>query len=122
MKRDRLCEFLKVKNIPDKKEEFLKKYREKIKDISKSQDFIDDLTKFNALSNKIRFLIYKLLLENELCTCALAEIFNVSESTITHHLKILEKAGLIVGIKRGYFTFYSTKSLLADSLQLKTTK
>ncbi|MHA1269948.1 MAG: ArsR/SmtB family transcription factor [Candidatus Helarchaeota archaeon] len=120
MKRDSLYEFLKVIGIPEEKDEFIKNHRKFIKEMSENPQFKKELAEFNALSNKIRYLIYKILSEKELCTCALAEIFEMSESTITHHLKILEKADLIIGIKKGYFTAYSTKNFLANSLQMKS--
>lgn len=63
----------------------------------------------NALSHELRYAIYRLFEKEELCTCALAEIVQMSEPTITHHLKILSDAGLIIAEKRGLFTVYFTK-------------
>jgi ArsR family transcriptional regulator len=50
------------------------------------------------------------MLANEsLCTCALAQIFEMTEGSVSHHLKKLEQAGLIIGQKKGRYTMYSTK-------------
>lgn len=48
----------------------------------------------------------KILNDNNRCVCELEAILDISQSTISHHLKILEKIGLIKGIRRGYFTHY----------------
>jgi ArsR family transcriptional regulator len=61
---------------------------------------------YKALSNELRFHIYKLLQSLPLCTCALARLFGKNENLINHHLKILENEGLIEGEQKGYFTIY----------------
>ncbi len=91
--------------------------------LNKHEDFIanvmnDTLTKkeykiHKALSKMKRYLMYKLLQDKPMCTCALAKVFQISEGTVTHHLKILEEAGLIMGKKEGYFTrYYSVEKLI----------
>ncbi|MHA1438888.1 MAG: ArsR/SmtB family transcription factor [Promethearchaeota archaeon] len=61
---------------------------------------------FNTLGNDIRLKILKLLMQKDYCVCELEVILDKSQSSISHHLKLLESEGLIRGIKKGYFTHY----------------
>lgn len=96
---------------------FLKENKEFISKVSDDEDFQRNFQTHKALSNIKRFTIYQLLKKRPMCTCALATLFDVSEGTITHHLKILEKADLIVGRKEGYFTRYYTNEELVSILK-----
>ncbi|MHA1999683.1 MAG: ArsR/SmtB family transcription factor [Promethearchaeota archaeon] len=69
-----------------------------------------------ALSNNLRFLIYNLLKEDGLCTCALSVILDKPEGSLSHHIKILENAGLIIGQRKGRFTVYYTRENLIKQL------
>ncbi|MFX0038920.1 MAG: ArsR/SmtB family transcription factor [Promethearchaeota archaeon] len=68
---------------------------------------INDLIEFlNALSNKKRLIILNILKEKDRCVCELEATLDESQPSISHHLKILERAGLIRGWKKGKFTHY----------------
>ena len=86
--------------------EFLFQYENFISNVRNDPEAKKEYIIHKALSKLKRYLMYKLLQEKPMCTCALAKIFQISEGTVTHHLKILEKAGLIMGKKEGYFTRY----------------
>jgi len=64
---------------------------------------------FNALSDHKRMKIIKLLLNRRLCVCEFTEVLNVTQSTVSHHLTILENTGLIRGFKKGKWTFYEVE-------------
>ncbi|MFX0142413.1 MAG: ArsR/SmtB family transcription factor [Candidatus Hodarchaeota archaeon] len=65
------------------------------------------LTRFlNALANKKRLIILNILKEKDRCVCELEAVLDESQPSISHHLKILEKIGLIRGWKKGKFTHY----------------
>ncbi|MFX1379232.1 MAG: ArsR/SmtB family transcription factor [Promethearchaeota archaeon] len=67
----------------------------------------NDLIEFlNALSNKKRLIILNILKEKDRCVCELEATLDESQPSISHHLKILENAGLIRGWKKGKFTHY----------------
>ncbi len=67
----------------------------------------DDLIRFlNALANKKRLMIISILKEKDRCVCELEAVLDESQPSISHHLKILESAGLIKGWKKGKFTHY----------------
>jgi len=59
-----------------------------------------------ALADETRFKIINLLLTRTLCVEALANRLGISEAAVSQHLKILRKAGLVKGEKRGYWTHY----------------
>jgi ArsR family transcriptional regulator len=60
-----------------------------------------------ALSDNTRMNILTLLLKYNYCVRALAQKLQLSEASISQHLKILREAGLIEGEKRGYFMHYN---------------
>ena len=43
----------------------------------------------------------------EACVCDLTEPLELSQSTVSHHLKVLVDAGILEREKRGYWTWYS---------------
>lgn len=60
-----------------------------------------------ALSDPVRLRMLSLLAsEGEVCSCALEEPLGKSQPTISHHTRILADAGLIVGEKRGKWTWW----------------
>ncbi len=61
---------------------------------------------FHALSDHKRLKIVKLLLNRKLCVCEFTDVLDVTQSTVSHHLNILESTGLIKGFKKGKWTFY----------------
>ena len=67
----------------------------------------DNLNNFvSALANKKRLVIINIIKEKDRCVCELEVILKKSQSSISHHLRILEDAGLIRGWKKGKFTYY----------------
>ncbi len=63
---------------------------------------------FKALSDPARLKIIKLLtFKKEMCVCELMVALNMAQPTVSHHLKILEIAGLVKSNKRGKWIFYS---------------
>lgn len=59
-----------------------------------------------ALSDKTRFRIISLLLEDRYCVKSIARKLHLTEACISQHIKILKEAGLLKGEKRGYFIHY----------------
>ena len=62
---------------------------------------------FKALGDENRVQIMKLLRSGEKCACKLLEELNISQPTLSHHMKILCDAGLVTGRKEGKWTHYS---------------
>lgn len=59
-----------------------------------------------ALCEPKRFLLLQLMSERGYCVRALAKKSSLSESAVSQHLKILREAGLVYGVKKGYYTHY----------------
>ncbi|MFO8018038.1 MAG: winged helix-turn-helix domain-containing protein [Promethearchaeia archaeon] len=94
-------------------DQFLKENKNFIAQFEGKKDFEKKLSIHKALSKRKRFLIFKLLKNRPMCTCALAKVLGTTDGAITHHLNILKEAGLIIGQKEGYYTIYHT----IDNLQ-----
>ena len=60
-----------------------------------------------ALCEPKRFQLLQLMAQRGYCVSALARKAQLSESAVSQHLKILRDAGLVIGVKRGYYTHYS---------------
>lgn len=56
---------------------------------------------FKAFCDENRIRIIKLLRSGEKCACKLLEEINVTQPTLSHHMKILCDAEIVVGRKRG---------------------
>lgn len=72
--------------------------------------FVINKTKvLKAIADETRMNILTLLLEHNYCVRALANELELTEATISQHLKVLREAGLLVGEKRGYFMHYDVE-------------
>ena len=70
----------------------------------------DDLAQlFAALGDPVRLRLLSIIAaEGEACSCNLEAPLERSQPTISHHTRILAEAGLIVGEKRGRWTWWRT--------------
>lgn len=59
------------------------------------------------LGDKTRLTMVKLLENHECCVCEFVEIFHISQSAISQHLRKLRDAGLVKEHRRGQWIFYS---------------
>lgn len=64
-------------------------------------------TIFKAFCDENRIRILKLLIMGEKCGCKLLEEINVTQPTLSHHMKILCDSGVVVGRKEGKWMHYS---------------
>ena len=62
---------------------------------------------FKALSDPKRAMIVDMLSCGELCACMILEKFEMSQSTLSHHMKLLCECGLVKGSEEGKWTYYS---------------
>ena len=62
---------------------------------------------FKALGDEKRLRILSLLRQGERCACVLLEHLNLSQPTLSHHMKILCDAQLVTGRKEGKWVYYS---------------
>jgi ArsR family transcriptional regulator len=62
---------------------------------------------FKALADETRLAILKQLRdEGEVCACDFQACCTLAQPTVSHHLKVLREAGLVVGEKRGLWVHY----------------
>ena len=59
------------------------------------------------LNEKKIATIFKLLTTGEKCACKLLEEINITQPTLSHHMKILCDSGIVVGRKEGKWMHYS---------------
>ncbi|MDX6399403.1 MAG: ArsR family transcriptional regulator, arsenate/arsenite/antimonite-responsive transcriptional [Gaiellaceae bacterium] len=62
--------------------------------------------RFKALADPTRVAIVNRLAVGECCVCDLNAAFDLSQPTISHHLKVLRDAGLVESSRRGTWAFY----------------
>jgi ArsR family transcriptional regulator len=68
---------------------------------------------FKALSDPVRLRLLSLIASfegGEACVCDLTGPFDVSQPTISHHLKVLHAAGLLAREKRGIWVYYRART------------
>ena len=62
---------------------------------------------FKALADETRLKMLGLLAAREMCVCEVMVALDLTQPTTSHHLGILESAGLLKGRKEGKWVFYS---------------
>ena len=62
---------------------------------------------FKAFCDENRLQILELLRSGEKCACKLLDDLKISQSTLSHHMKILCDAGIVQGRKDGKWVHYS---------------
>ena len=62
---------------------------------------------FKVLSDPNRLMIIDMLSCGELCACVILKKFNITQPTLSHHMKSLCDSGLVVGHKEGKWMYYS---------------
>ena len=71
-------------------------------------DRLYDLSEvFRVFGDSTRIRILYALLEGELCVCDIAEILNMTQSAISHQLRIIKQARLVKARRDGKTIFYS---------------
>jgi ArsR family transcriptional regulator len=64
---------------------------------------------FKALADPVRLRLFSLIASfdgGQACVCDLTGEFDVSQPTISHHLKVLRDAGLVDSERRGTWVYY----------------
>ena len=69
--------------------------------------FREDARKIKALADENRLAIMMSLQQKEKCACYLLEELNISQSTLSHHMKLLCDSGLVDYRKDGKWMHYS---------------
>jgi ArsR family transcriptional regulator len=70
-----------------------------------------------ALADPIRLRLMSMIAAaDEICVCDLMMPFEVSQPTISHHLKVLRSAGLVDGERRGTWVYYRAERDALDAI------
>jgi ArsR family transcriptional regulator, arsenate/arsenite/antimonite-responsive transcriptional repressor len=72
-----------------------------------------------ALAEPVRLRLMSLVASREggeACVCDLNDAFDLSQPTISHHLKVLHEAGLLEREKRGVWVYYRARTAALASL------
>ena len=77
---------------------------------------------FRALGDPTRLDVYRLIAAqpDPLCVCDIVARFEVSQPTISHHLKILREAGLVTVSRRGVWAYYAADPNGLDRVRAAT--
>ncbi|MBO4496494.1 MAG: winged helix-turn-helix transcriptional regulator [Clostridiales bacterium] len=67
----------------------------------------EDARKIKALADENRLAIMMSLQQKEKCACVLLEELNISQSTLSHHMRLLCDSGLVDYRKDGKWMHYS---------------
>src|ERR671935_2734632 len=61
-----------------------------------------------ALGDPVRLQLVDVLRKNagKVCVCELVPLFDLSQPTVSHHLKVLREAGLVGSERRGLWAYY----------------
>jgi ArsR family transcriptional regulator, arsenate/arsenite/antimonite-responsive transcriptional repressor len=74
---------------------------------------------FKAIAHPVRIKILDLIQQGngEACSCDIERFFELSQPTISHHIKVLQEAGLISSEPRGVWVYHKIRTDTFDVLQ-----
>ncbi len=71
---------------------------------------IDEMAEtFKLLGDKTRLTILALLRERELCVCNIVDLLQMSQPSVSQHLRKMKAGGLVTEVRRGKWTYYSLR-------------
>ncbi len=73
-------------------------------------------TVFKALNDETRRDILELLRKKDMSAGEIAEHFNISKPSISHHLDLLKQADLVTSDKQGQFVIYALNTTIVDDI------
>lgn len=72
------------------------------------ETIVNDLSElFKAIGDPTRIRILNILMNTEACVCDIAALLNMTQSAISHQLRVLKSAKLVKARKEGKVVFYS---------------
>ena len=82
-----------------------------------ASEYVENAKVFKAFCDENRIKILDMLSTGEKCACRLLEEIDVTQPTLSHHMKILCDSGIVVGRKEGKWTHYSISQKGIDEAQ-----
>ena len=74
---------------------------------------------FSALGDSTRLKMLRVIGDEELCSCEVMATLGLTQPTTSHHLGILERAGLLNSRRNGKWVFYKIANLKVKNLITK---
>lgn len=71
------------------------------------RDYREIVKVFKAFDDEKRLQILDMIRSGEKCACVILEDMQISQSTLSHHMKILCESGIVHGRKEGKWVYYS---------------
>lgn len=90
--------------------------KELLENIPSEQDFLQAADVFSQLCDSTRLRILWLLCHSEECVNDIAAAVEMSSPAVSHHLRTLRQAGLIVGRREGKEVLYTLQNTKEASL------
>lgn len=79
-----------------------------LRDITPNEELLMDLAElYKVFGDSTRIRILYLLFEEEMCVCDIAQVLNISQSAISHQLRVLKQAKLVKFRRDGKSIIYS---------------
>lgn len=79
-----------------------------VKNHMPSEEILSDVAElFKVLGDKTRTRILHALFQAEMCVCDMASLLGMSQSSISHQLRVLKQAKLVKNRKEGKVVYYS---------------
>jgi DNA-binding transcriptional ArsR family regulator len=86
-------------------------YRALSREVTHARGFSQALLRAQALSDRRRLTAVSLLRRRpELCACEIQAVLGVSHATVSHHMRVLAKAGIVQGRRKGKWMYYRLAS------------
>lgn len=80
----------------------------KVRGKMQPEELLKELADFyKVFGDATRIRILSVLLESEMCVCDLAEVLHMTQSAISHQLRVLKQAKLVKNRREGKTVFYS---------------
>ena len=71
---------------------------------------------FKALNDQTRREILEMLRENDMTAGEIADKFDMTKPSISHHLSLLKQANLVIDVRKGQFIYYSLNTTVMDDI------
>ncbi len=72
---------------------------------------------FKAFSDTNRLMIMEMLQQGERCACEILENLDISQSTLSHHMKILCDSGIVDCRRQGKWMYYTLNKANCQSIR-----
>ncbi len=83
-----------------------------------TRDVATDANRLKALGHPVRLgIALRLAREPETCACDFADVFDVSQPTVSEHLRVLREAGIVTTKRRGTQICYSLRPAALEQIR-----